>query len=403
MTEILCVTHKHPPCIGGMEKQSYELVSGLSRYYKTHVIAHRNETNKTIWFLTLRAKIEKTLKENPNIRLIHLNDGSMGVACLWLLKQTKIPVIVTFHGLDMTLSSSIFQKILIPKLRNYSAAICVSEYTRKEALLRGFDENSTVTIKNGVDIGMGGTPVKSNECVEMLKTKYDIDVSQKRIVFTMGRPVKRKGFSWFLNNVLPLLDNDIVLLMAGPIRKNPSVFRRALQYVTGKISPTLQLVLGMDSDANNMLNALANTENAHHLGSVPYPDLLQLLSLADIFIMPNISVHGDEEGFGLVALEANMRGTFVLASGIEGIAEAVIDGKNGFHLPSGDTQAWTDKIHEVLNDGEALNLLSLHAKAYAQENYSWNRMVDNYKAVFDEYIENSGRNFNKPLSLEVWH
>lgn len=386
MTEILCVTHKHPPCIGGMEKQSYELVSGLSRYYKTHVIAYRNETNKTIWFLTLRAKIEKTLKENPDIRLIHLNDGSMGVACLWLLKQTKIPVIVTFHGLDMTLSSSIFQKILIPKLRNYSAAICVSEYTRKEALLRGFDENSTVTIKNGVDIGMGGTPVKSNECVEMLKTKYDIDVSQKRIVFTMGRPVKRKGFSWFLNDVMPLLDNDIVLLMAGPMRKNPSPFRRALQYVTGKISPTLQLILGMDSDANNMLNALANTENAYHLGSVPYPDLLQLLSLADIFIMPNISVHGDEEGFGLVALEANMRGTFVLASGIEGITEAVIDGKNGYHLPSGDTQAWADKIHKVLSDSEALILLSLQAKAFAQENYSWSKMVDNYKTVFDEYI-----------------
>jgi len=28
-TEILCITHKHPPSVGGMEKQSYELINGL--------------------------------------------------------------------------------------------------------------------------------------------------------------------------------------------------------------------------------------------------------------------------------------------------------------------------------------------------------------------------------------
>jgi len=105
----------------------------------------------------------------------------------------------------------------------------------------------------------------------------------------------------------------------------------------------LQLLLGIASDARDVTELLKVTDNAHHLGSVPYNDLLQIFSLADLFVMPNIRVEGDEEGFGLVALESSMRGTYVLASGIEGITDAIIDGQNGSLLPSGDSQAWAEK------------------------------------------------------------
>jgi hypothetical protein len=45
--------------------------------------------------------------------------------------------------------------------------------------------------------------------------------------------------------------------------------------------------------------------------------------------MPNIRVPGDAEGFGLVALEAVVCGTAVLAADLEGITEAIQHGKNG--------------------------------------------------------------------------
>ncbi len=70
----------------------------------------------------------------------------------------------------------------------------------------------------------------------------------------------------------------------------------------------LQLLLGIASDAGEVNELLKTTRNAHHLGSIPYNDLLQLFSLADLFVMPNIQVDGDEEGFGLVALEAKHKG-----------------------------------------------------------------------------------------------
>ncbi|KUK76342.1 MAG: Glycosyl transferase group 1 [Proteiniphilum acetatigenes] len=387
-TEILCITHKHPPSVGGMEKQSYELIQGLQRYYITHVIAYRNDSNKVLWFLKLPFKIMKTLKKNPGIKLIHLNDGSMGVACLWLLKRTTIPIIVTFHGLDLTLSLSLFQHKILPKLKQYAGAICVSEYTRSEALKRGFAHDTTYTVRNGVDLSLGKIPVNTG-MVQMVKEKYAVDLTHKRILFTMGRPVKRKGFSWFIKNVMPLLDKDIVLLMAGPLRNHPNKMQRITQRITDKISPTLQMILGLNSDAVQIVKELSNNENVHHLGRVPFADLVQLLSLADLFIMPNIEIEGDEEGFGLVALEANMRGTFVLASGIEGITESVIHGQNGFHLPSGNATAWADKIHELLSDKNKLSILSSQAKDFVGKNYSWDRMVEAYRDIFDRYIGNA--------------
>ena len=386
MTEILCVTHKYPPSIGGMEKQSYELINGLRKYYNTHVIAYQNNENKTRWFFLLRVKIKAALKAHPNIKLIHLNDGTMGAACLWLQKTTSIPVVVTYHGLDVTFPFALYQRRILPRLSKYAGAICVSEFTRSECIKRGFHEESTFTVRNGVDSAMGDVPFDAG-IVEKLKGRYGIDVTGKHIILATGRPVKRKGFSWFLKNVMPLLGEEVLFLMTGPMKDEPSFIEKGIEAMPG--GHNLQLLLGIASDTRDVTDLLKVTKNAHHLGSVPYNDLLQILSLADLFVMPNIRVEGDEEGFGLVALEASMRGTYVLASGIEGITDAVIDGQNGSLLPSGDAQAWAEKIKTLLCDKAKLNILSQQGKSFTRANYSWEIMVNGYKEVFDRLIDQS--------------
>lgn len=385
MTEILCITHKYPPTIGGMEKQSFELIKGLSRYYKTHVVAYQNSGNKAVWMANLKAKVQLVLKENPNIKLIHLNDGTMGAACLWLQKIVKIPVIVTFHGLDITFPLDVFQHKIVPRLTKYSGAICVSEFTRQQCLKRGFREDSVFTVKNGVDTSLAEISTEP-DFKEKLRTTYGVDTSGKHILHVTGRPVKRKGFSWFLKNVMPLLNKDIILLMTGPLKYDPSFLEKSLSHIPAFIAHNFQLFLGMATDTKKVIELLKKEKNAYHLGSVPYADLLQILSIADLFLMPNIEVEGDEEGFGLVALEASMRGTYVLASGIEGITDAVIDGKNGTLLPSGNAQAWADKIHELLSDKERLQKLSAEGQSFTKQNYSWDIMVNGYREVFEQFI-----------------
>lgn len=383
MNEVLCITHKYPPSIGGMEKQSYELTQGLQQYYKTHVIAYQDEGNKTLWFAGLRSKIESVLKKNPGISLIHLNDGSMGAACLWLQKWTNIPVVVTYHGLDITFPLGFYQRQLVPRLSRYDGAICVSQYTREQCIKRGFDKNSTFTVKNGVETAMGDVPFDPT-IKDKIKNQYGIDLTDKKVILATGRPVRRKGFSWFIKHVLPLLDDDVVFIMTGPMKREASFLEKGIERIPG--SHHLQLLLGVANDTHAVIEMLQTSKNAYHLGSVPYNDLLQILSLADLFVMPNISVEGDEEGFGLVALEASMRGTYVLAAGIEGITDAVIDGKNGCLVPSGDANIWAAKIKELLSEPDKLKQLSEEGKKFTRINYSWDIMVEGYHQLFERII-----------------
>lgn len=103
--------------------------------------------------------------------------------------------------------------------------------------------------------------------------------------------------------------------------------------------------------------------------------------------MPNIKVEGDAEGFGLVALEATLRKTPVLASGIEGITEAIKDEKNGYLLPSENAEAWVEKIHELLQNPELLTEKGEEFQRFTLANYSWTKMANGYVEIFKKVIE----------------
>jgi phosphatidylinositol alpha-1,6-mannosyltransferase len=383
--EILCITHKYPPFIGGMENQSYELIKGLSGYYQTHIIAYQGKMNKFLWFLKLRWKVKSYLKQHPSIKLIHLNDGTMGVAMLWLQKKTRIPIVVTYHGLDITFPSAFFQNKLVPRLKKYDGAICVSEFTRQQCLKKGFNQKTTFTVNNGVNTSLGDIPFDET-IVQKLQNIYGIDIAGKNVLVSTGRPVKRKGFSWFLKNVMPLLDDNTIFLMMGPLKKKQTQFEKFVQKLPRNIGYKIHLLFGFPTDKPEIIKQLAKQKNAYHLGKVSDEDLYQILSIADLFVMPNLSFPGDVEGFGLVALEASMRGTYVLASNIDGIPSAVIHNQNGILLPSGDAQAWANKIHELLSDKNRLKILSEKGKEYTQQHFSWKMMADGYINVFDRFI-----------------
>src|SRR3989344_1950045 len=93
---------------------------------------------------------------------------------------------------------------------------------------------------------------------------------------------------------------------------------------------------------------------------------------ADIFIMPNIKVEGDVEGFGMVAIEASSCGVPVVASNIEGIIDAVKDGKNGYLVESGNVMEFI----KILSKDVDLKRKGKGFKEYTKENYSWKKISE---------------------------
>lgn len=389
--KILFITHKYPPVIGGMEKQSFELITRAAKSHEVLVHAYKGEGSKLAWFVNLKREVKKILSSNEGIDLIHVNDGLMAAATLWLKKHTKIPVAATFHGLDITFPSSIFQKRIVKKMHRLDGAICVSRATTQACIDRGFDESKVFTVLNGVDHDLADIE-KEVDFLARVKNETEIDLFNKKIVMTMGRAVKRKGFSWFLENVVPRLDENTVFLMVGPLNTEVGIGEKAIHLLPNGIKGKIQLMLGMATDVGAITRALdapSNKNKVHHMGKVSFPDLMQYLAIADIFVMPNIKVEGDAEGFGLVALEASLRGTPVVAAGIEGITDAVRDGENGILLRSGDSQKWIETLNSLLKDKQRLNNLSETAVKSTLKNYGWDKMVNGYINVFQEISGNS--------------
>ncbi len=388
--KILFISHKYPPSIGGMEKQCFELIRAMEKEYEVYKVVYDSvRENRLQFFLCLKKRVKKILDEYPTIDIIHLNDGLMAYFGLWLQNYTSIPVVVTYHGLDVVFPNAIYQKKIISKYHHYAGGICVSAATAQACIKRAFPSDKIYVVPNGVDREIADLQVDVNGVVDEFQRKYKVNLSEKKIVISLGRPVKRKGFSWFIEEVVPHLDEDVLYIIVGPSKQNFHIplWRKILPQ---KWLDEIDLFLGASSDEQRIFELLQKNEYKNRVlqtGALPYEKMMALLTLADIFVMPNIRVEGDAEGFGLVALEATLRKTPVLASEIEGITEAIKDEKNGYLLPSENADIWVKKIHELLQNPEQLTQKGEEFQQYTLINYSWEKMANDYIEVFKKIIK----------------
>lgn len=333
---VLFITRKYPPQIGGMESFSFGLINNI-KCDKETIILNKRQTN-LIWWLPYALIL--SLIKSRHVDRVHLCDGLLAPIG-WIIKKIyHKPVSATVHGLDVTYQNWLYQNINVHCLKYLDKIICVSSSTKQDCLDKNIPEKKLFVIPNGINVEtryIASIPAKKNE---------------KRILLTVGRLVKRKGVEWFIRNIVPKLD-DIEYWIAGtgPEKKN---IQKAIK-------------------ENNFENKVKL------LGFVDDKKLKELYKQADIFIMPNIRVEGDREGFGIVALEANSYGLPVLATDLEGIRDVIKNGENGFLIEDGNLQAWVEKIKKMrINE-----LLKENIVAYIKNNFSWeiicNKYIENWK------------------------
>ncbi|WP_312333534.1 glycosyltransferase family 4 protein [Sphingobacterium sp.] len=369
--EILFVSHKYPPSVGGMEKQSFELINTAALYLKTHTLVYDHKESILTFFLQLNRRILAKVKENPGIKLIHFNDGLIASMASFHKGYHHLKRVVTIHGLDIVFPFSYYQKKVIPRFNAFDRIIAVSQATAEAAQLRGIDPSKIIIIPNGVDPIQVPTQVTETNS---MSNPYFI---------TLGRAVKRKGFSWLMKDVIPAIQGDFKLLMVGPFDHEPTWKERLLHLMPAKLYHLMTLFLGYPTDQQAIRKLLkAHPQKIQHLGKVPSEQLKSLLTNAQAFLMPNIEVAGDMEGFGLVCLEASTAGTIVVASELEGITSAVTHNSNGLLLASKNQNAWVEQLQAILADPVYYKKLALQFKQNTLKQYSWDSMARSYCQSF---------------------
>jgi phosphatidyl-myo-inositol dimannoside synthase len=349
----LFVSRSYPPAIGGMARFSYSLGSELEKIGPSWTIANGLGKRALPLFLPYSLATAVLVSKKRGISLVHLGDALMAPLGLAVKKLTGLPVTVTVHGLDLTFDNVVYQAALDRTLYQLDRIMAVSSSTRDICLDRWPRvEDRVIVIPNGVE-NPGEAPDQHKLSVELEKF-----LNGKRVLLTVGRLVERKGVRWFVRCVLSLLDDDTVLVVAGEGAERESIKREA---VNRGLEGRLLL-----------------------LGRVSVPMLDALFARADIFVMPNIVVPNDVEGFGLVALEAAARGLPVVAADLQGIPEAIHDGANGFLVKPGDEKSFAAKVQFLLHlNAQARCELSTKTRSYTVDVFSWRRTAEAYWREFE--------------------
>ncbi|HWZ90886.1 MAG TPA: glycosyltransferase family 4 protein, partial [Polyangiaceae bacterium] len=341
---VLFVTRKYPPRIGGMENFSYAVTTGYPEP-KTIIALGRSQKH-LIWFLPyVIARVALTASRYD---VIHLGDPLL-CAAGFVPRLLRRKVAITVHGLDLTFPARIYQSYLKLFLRA-EMFIAISDSTRRLAVARGLEPVRVITI---------GVPERYLALKRAPNSDWELD--QKRagrvVLVTVGRLVRRKGVAWFVRHVLPQLSN------------------------------VLYVVIGVGPDQDEILRAASDTGTTAALwlvGSVSDARMLELLSAADVFVMPNIEVPGDIEGFGIVAIEAAASGLPVVAARLEGIPDAIADGENGCLLPPGDASAFVTAIERLSNHPAERVARGERGRVYTEQHNSWPRIITRYVDLFTE-------------------
>lgn len=357
--KILYITRKYPPQIGGMENFSYHLYHHFpsDRAEKTIISLGKSQKN-LIWFLPYA--LIRTLLTAKKYDIIFVGDALLSSIGFFtkLFYKNKITVVNVF-GLDITFKNPLYQFYLKLFYKRFDKYISISRETDNALHNKGnFD---SVVITPGVDTERFNE--KSTD-FQVLRKKYDL-AENDMILITVGRLVKRKGVNWFVRNVMPqLADKPIKYLIIGSGEEHDMI--------------------------RDSINEFHLEDKVRLLGYVENEALNALYLHADAFIMPNIVVEGDMEGFGLVAVEASLAGLIVIASGIEGIKDAISDGKNGFLIESGNADAFVNKITSLYDSRGANTETSEMFRQYTLDHYSWDAICGQYIALFEKMLSEKG-------------
>jgi phosphatidylinositol alpha-1,6-mannosyltransferase len=146
------------------------------------------------------------------------------------------------------------------------------------------------------------------------------------------------------------------------------------------------VIAGVGEDAEYLDGLIRKhdlTELVRLIGPVSEADLPRWFNACDVFAMPNREINGDNEGFGMVFIEAAACGRTSIAGEAGGTGSAVLHNKTGLRVDGESTEAIVSALHAVLTDPVLRTRLAKEAYARALELFAWNQVAKATERLMD--------------------
>lgn len=388
----ILLTNDFPPKVGGIQSYLWELFKRLDpQSYLVITTKYRNSTDfdrsknvpKIIRLNTklitptpvvLRIVANQIQKYQCNFLIIDplVPTGVIGYR---LKKMMAVNYGVILHGAEATIPTKLFylRRWSLRVLESASFIIAAGNFVIDKTL----ENLASVTsfkviqdIKTKTDVITPGVDVNKFHPVNRatkLRLRQELGVSQDDfILLGVSRLVPRKGF-------------DIAIRAVGELNKT---------------NQKLKLIIAGFGKDYLRLRIIASLSKAKvvFLKRVSEEKLIELYQCADCFIMlcKDRFFSLEQEGFGIVFLEAQATGLPQIAGLSGGSNEAVQDNLTGLVLknPRSVSEA-VGCIKRVLDDPVILEHFSIESVKRARECFSYETLADKLKKVLDRNLVNT--------------
>lgn len=352
---IVFVTRRYPPSIGGIQTFAFHLQREMAKRHPVRLIALRaDHPIHLAWFAPLATlRVITSLARGADV--VYFADGVIAsLAPILRPFRRNARFVATVHGLEATYSNRLVRRVIKAGLKRCDTLIAASENTRHLMMQAGFSPKCSRVIYCGVEPPTLD-PAAEQRIREQFVARTGIRLGTAPVLLNIGRQVKRKGLAEFLTDVLPNLapTPDVVICGTGPEHAR-------LQEIAA---------------------ASPHRERIHLVGRTDDATTTMLRRACSLFVMPNISVDGDAEGFGIAPLEAMYYGLPVVGFGVDALPESLREG--AWLIPAGDPVAFADCINRALSAPVAEQSAKREeARAYVSREYGWADVADRYLEAF---------------------
>ena len=288
-----------------------------------------------------------------NIKLIHAHwvipQGLLALLARPLLPG-KIKVLSTSHGGDLfSLQGGFLQSLKRFTFRHSDHVTVVSRAMRSHLINMGCSSHNISVQSMGVGLTTQFVP--------------DKHAAKTRDIIFVGRLVEKKGVSTLIGsiNLLKKSYPELTVALVGDGPERPDLAQQCRQ-------------LGVN-------------EQVEFLGSMPNDRVPQFYQSAKIAVVPSIvAADGDQEGLGLVAVEAMGCGCATIVSDLPALRDVVIDGENGLAFKAGDEADLAEKISTLMRNPELSARLGLAGHQSVIDKFDWHTVGARYLGIMDQCL-----------------
>ena len=176
--------------------------------------------------------------------------------------------------------------------------------------------------------------------------------------------------------------HDLDLLLKSftlVLKKHPSA--KLVLVGDGQTRPSIEQIV----QKNGLRQAVIMT------GAIAHADVPEMLSIADIAVVPSAPVSASRGGTGtpLKLFEYMAAGKAIVATALNEAAEVIQDGHNGLLVEAGDVNGFSEAMLTLLNHPKERDRLGQNARQQAIEQYSWQEYTRRLEEIYLNVLGNA--------------